>query len=152
MVQWCGSGLFIAKKIRWDFMARTCALITPIQLVLDRVSCSNETLPNEPKYFETHQNMSLGCNGVDLVRLLRKIPMRLRVTNFCINCTSSPRFALNFLQLRNDPKSQMHPNTMKRTKTWVLDPMGWIGCVRCNKFWHNFMARNFALIAPVQPI
>ena len=47
-------------------------------------------------------------------------------------------------------RSQMHPNTMKRTKTWVLDPMGWIGCVRCNKFWHDFVARNFALIAPVQ--
>ena len=44
-------------------MARTCVLITPSQLVLDRVSCSNETLPNAPKYNETHQNMSLGSNG-----------------------------------------------------------------------------------------
>ena len=47
-------------------------------------------------------------------------------------------------------QSQMHPKTMKRTKTWVLEPMGWIGCVRCNKFWHDFMARNFVLIALVQ--
>ena len=29
--------------------------------------------------------------------------------------------------------------------------MGWIGCVRCEKFRHEFMARTFALIAPVHP-
>ena len=79
-------------------MAQTSALIAPIQHVLHRVSCSNETLPNAPKYFETHQNMSLGSNGVDRVRLLRKIPMRLRGKNFCINCTSSARFAPSFMQ------------------------------------------------------
>ena len=44
-------------------MARTCALIAPIQPVLDWVSCSNKTLPIAPKYYETHQNMSLGSNG-----------------------------------------------------------------------------------------
>ena len=33
-----------------------------------------------------------------------KIPMWLRATNFCINCTSSPRFAPSFMQLRNNPK------------------------------------------------
>jgi len=30
--------------------------------------------------------------------------------------------------------------------------MGWIGCVRCKKFWHDFAARTFALMAPVQPV
>ena len=30
--------------------------------------------------------------------------------------------------------------------------MGWIACVRCQKFRCEFVARNFALIAPVQPI
>ena len=59
-------------------MARTSTLIAPVQHVLQRVSCSNETLPNAPKYYETHQNMSLGSNAVDRVRLLQKIPMRLR--------------------------------------------------------------------------
>ena len=42
------------------------------------------------RWYETHQNMSLGSNGVDRVRLLRKISMRLRGTKFC---TSSARFA-----------------------------------------------------------
>ena len=27
----------------------------------------------------------------------------------------------------------MHPNSRKQTKTGVWDPMGWIGCVRCEK-------------------
>ena len=30
--------------------------------------------------------------------------------------------------------------------------MGWIGCVRCEKSWRDFVARTFALIAPVHPV
>jgi len=78
-------------------MARTRALIAPVQPILHRVSCSNEILPNTPKHYETHTNMSLGSNGVDWVRSLRKILMRLHGTNFFINCTSSTRFALSFV-------------------------------------------------------
>ena len=72
-------------------MARTCALITPVQPILHRVSCSNETLPNAPKHYETH-------------------------------------------------------------RTWVYGLMGWIGCVHFEKFRCDFVARTFALIAPVQPV
>ena len=78
-------------------MARTFTLIAPVQPVLHRVLCSNETLPNAPKYYEMHQNMILGSNGVDQVRSLRKIPMRLRGKIFCINCTSSTHFAPSFV-------------------------------------------------------
>ena len=46
----------------------------------------------------------------------------------------------------------MHRNTTKRTETLVLGPMGWIGCVCCEKSRRDFMARTFALIAPVHPI
>ena len=35
-----------------------------------------------PNSTKTHQNMSLESNGVDRVRSLRKIPTRLRGTNF----------------------------------------------------------------------
>ena len=44
-------------------MAQICALIAAVQPVWHRVSCSNETLPNAPKHYETHTNMSLGSNG-----------------------------------------------------------------------------------------
>ena len=60
------------KKSRRDFVAPTFALIAPIHTVLHRVSCSYETIPNAPKHYATHQNMSFGSNGVDWVRSLRK--------------------------------------------------------------------------------
>src|SRR6185295_10349389 len=48
-----------------------------------------------------HQNVSLGSNGVDWVRSLRKIPTRLRGMNFC---TSSPRCAPSFVRQPNSPE------------------------------------------------
>ena len=171
------------QKSRRDFVAQT--LIALVHPVLHRVSCSYKTIPNASKHYETHQNMSLGSNGVDWVRSLQNIQTWHRGTNICINWTSSVCFATSFMQLRNDPKctqilqnapkhsmgwigtvccgksrrdfmvrtfalialvhpvctefhavtkwSQMHPNTMKHTKTWVYGPMGWIRCVRCKK-------------------
>src|SRR6185503_19647882 len=146
-----------------------------------------------------HQNISLGSNGVDRVRSLRKIPTRPRGTNFC---TSLAYFALSFVRqpngpectqiVRNAPKyqfrdqwggsgafiaknsdasswhellhlfglfctefrkatkrSRMHPNSTKYSKTSVQGPMGWIGCVRCEKFRRKFVARSFALVRSV---
>ena len=92
------------KKLQRDFMARTFALIAPVHPVLHPVSCSYEMIPNAPKHFAMHQKMSFLSNGVDQVRSLRKNTMWIRGTNFCINCTNSPRFAPSFMQLRNNPK------------------------------------------------
>ena len=89
-----GLGAFVAKKSRRDYVARTFALIAPVHSVLHRVSCSFETIPNAPKHYATHQNMSLGSNGVDRVRSLRKIPTQLCGTNFC---TCSAHFAPSFV-------------------------------------------------------
>ena len=71
------------EKLQHDFVARTFVLIAPVPYVLQQDSCSYETIPYAPKHYETHQNISLGSNGVDQVRL----------------------FATSFMQLRNDPKS-----------------------------------------------
>ena len=65
-------GCVCCEKIRRDFVARTFALIAPVQPILHQVSCSNEMVPNAPKHYETHQNMSLGPDGVDRVDLLEK--------------------------------------------------------------------------------
>ena len=92
------------RKTRRDFVARTFALIAPLYPVLHRVSCSYKKIINAPKHYATHQNMSLGSNGVDWVCSLRKISTLLRGTSLCINCTSSHYFASSFMQLRNDPK------------------------------------------------
>ena len=62
------------KKLR-DFVARTFVLIALVQYVLHQLSCTYETIPNAPKYYETHRNISLVSSGVDHVRSLRKITM-----------------------------------------------------------------------------
>ena len=41
--------------------------------ILHWVSSSNKTVPNAPKLYEMHQNMSLGSNGVDRVNSLWKL-------------------------------------------------------------------------------
>src|SRR6185295_2091116 len=67
--------------------------------------------------------MSLDSNGVDRLRSLRKIPTRLRGTNFCI---SLARFALSFVTQPNGAKcTKIVGNTMKH-EFWVQ----WGGCVR----------------------
>ena len=130
-------------------MAQTCALIAPVQPILHRVSCRYETLPSTPKHYETHQNMSLGSNWLDRVRSLQKIPMRLHATNLCSNSTISANFASNSCinkRIQNAPKHyKMHQNMR-------LQSNGWIGFVCCQKFRCDFVARTFALIAPVQPV
>ena len=49
-------------------------------------------------------------------------------------------------------RCQMHPNIMKRTKTWVWGPMVWISWVCSVKFRRDFMAWTFVLIVPVRPV
>jgi len=68
-------------------------------------------VPNAPKEYETHQNVILGSKGVDRVRTLRKILMRLRGTNFG---TSSARFAPSFVRQPNGPEcTQLVRNATK---------------------------------------
>jgi len=54
-------------------MALNYALIAPVEPILRQASCSNKTIQNAPKHYETQQYMSLGSNGVGQVRSLRKI-------------------------------------------------------------------------------
>jgi len=65
----------LLQKFQCNFEAQTFALIVPIWPVLHQVSCSKKMIPNAPKHYETHQNMSLGSNAVDRVHLLRIIPI-----------------------------------------------------------------------------
>ena len=67
---------FGCEKLQRDFVAQTFALIAPVQYVLQQVSCSYETIPNAPKYYETDRNISLGSNGAHWVCLLRKKSQR----------------------------------------------------------------------------
>ena len=47
-------------------------------------------------------------------------------------------------------RCHLHPNIMKRTKTWIYGPMVWIRRVRSDKFERDFL--TFALIVKDWPI
>jgi len=106
-VQWVGSGAFVAKNSDTNsWHERTSSARFPPSFVRH---------PNGPEctqWYETHQNISLGANGVDRVRSLRKIPTRHRGTNFR---TRSAYFPPSFLRQPNSPEcTQMVRNAPKR--------------------------------------
>jgi len=122
-------------------MARTWALIEPVQPILHRVSCSNERLPNAPKQYETHKNRSLGSDWVYRVHSLRKLPMRFHATNLCINSTIFSPLCIQFRAVTNNPKcTQTLQNAPKHEFRVQWGGSG------------GFAAKTCALIARVQPI
>ena len=101
------------EKSRRDFVARTFALIAPVHPILHRVSSNYKTIPNAPKHYETHENMSLGSNGVVRVCSLRKITTLLRGNNVFINCTSSPTLHWVSCSYETIPNAPKHYETHK---------------------------------------
>ena len=134
------------ENLQRDFMARTFALIAPIQYVLHQVSCSYETIPNAPKYYKTHRNISLGSNGWIGCFHCEKSRCDFVAQTFALIAPVHP-FCTEFHAVTK--QSQMHPSTIKRTRTGVLGPMAWIRCVDFEKLQCDFGAQTFALIAPV---
>ena len=140
-------GCVRCEKFRCYFVARTFALIALVHPVLHRVSCSYETIPNAPKHYETHQNMSLRSSMVDQVRLLWKITTWLRGMNFCINCTSSVCFASSFMQLQTIPNAPKYCET-DRNISLESTRVDWVRSSK--KYRRDFVSRTFVLTAPVQ--
>ena len=106
-------GCVRCENFRSDFVVWNFALIAPVQPILHRVSCSNKMVPNAPKPYETHKNMSLGSDGTDSVDLLQIFQTQLCGLNFCINYNSSAHFEASIVKQRNWPKC---PQTL-RNKT-----------------------------------
>ena len=142
-------GCVRCEKSRRDFVAQTFALIAPVHPVLHRVSYSSETIWNAPKYYATHQNMSLRSNVADWVHSLQKILVWLCGMYFCINCTSSHYFAPSFMELRNDPKCTQTLNNAPKHEFRVQ--WGGLGGFVVKKIWLDFVARFFALVRPILP-
>ena len=90
-----------------------------------------------------HQNVSLGSNGVNRVRLLQKIPTRLRGTNFC---TSLARFEPSFVRppngpectqiVRNAPNISLGSNGVDRVHSLRKIPMRLLGTNFCTSSAH----------------
>ena len=120
---------FGCEKLQRDFVAQTFALIAPIQYVLQKVSCSYETIPNAPKYYETDRNISLGSNGVDWVCLLWKKSRRDFVPRtFALIAPLPPvlhRVSCSYEKIPNAPEHyEMHQN-LSLGFNWV-DLVRWL--------------------------
>ena len=102
----------LCKKFRQDIVAQTFALIAPHQPILHRVSCSNEMVPNAPKLYEMQQNISLGSNGVHLVRLLQKFRCNFVAWTFALIVPVRP------VLHRVSCSKKMNPNAPKHYETY----------------------------------
>ena len=121
-------GCVHCEKFQSDFVAWTFAPVLP---VLHRIR-----QPNSPKCAQVEQNARKQEFRVQLVGL--------GSTNFC---TCRP--ILHWVFVSQPNCSKCSKISMKHTRTWVLGPMGWIGCVRCEKFKCDFVARTFAPVLPI---
>ena len=144
---WIGCICF--KKYRRDIVARTFALIAPVHPVLHQVSCSYETIPNAHKHYETHQNMSLGSNGVDQVRSLRKIQCDFVARTFVL--IEPVQYVLKQVLCcyRTIPNAPKYYET-HRNISLGSNGVDWLCFLRKSR--RDFLARTFALIALVHPV
>ena len=120
---------FGCEKLQREFMAQSFALIAPVQYVLQQVSCSYETIPNAPKYYETDRNISLGSNGADWVCLLRKKSRRDFVPRtFALIAPHHPvlhRVSCSYEKIPNAPEHyKMHQNMSLGSNG--LDQVRWL--------------------------
>ena len=135
-------GCIRCEKSHRDFVARTFVWIEPVQYVLQQVSCSYKTIPNAPKYYETYPNITLGSMGWIGIVHCEKSRRHFVARTFALIAPVHPvlhRVSCSYEMIPNAPK-------------YYEGPMGWIGCVRCEKSRCHFVAWTFALIAPVHPI
>src|SRR6185312_14331815 len=107
-------GCVCCKKFQCDFMAQTCALIAPVQPILHRVPCSNETLPNALKHYEMLHNMSLVPMGWIECVLCEKFRCDFMAQTCALIAPVQPvlhRFSCSNKTLTNAPKH--YENTPK---------------------------------------
>src|SRR6185369_2063836 len=129
-------GCVRCENIRRDFVAQTSRLIAPVQPILHRVLGSNEMVPNAPKHYEMHQNMSLGPDGVDRVDLLERNSNATLWLELLHLLQQFGPFSTEYRKATE--RSQMHPNTTEANKSLVSN--GVDRGTRCEKFRHDFMA------------
>ena len=92
-------------------------------------------VPNAPKQYETHQNVNLGSNGGGSGVFVAK---NSDATSWHELLHWFGPFCTEFRMATKRPR--MHTNCTKHPKTSVSGSMGWIGCVRCEKFRRDFVA------------
>ena len=133
-VQWGVSGALVAKNSPRHRGTNFCTRSARFH----RVSEGNQTVLYAPKWYEMQQNLSLGPNGVDQVRSLRKILSQLRGTYFC---TISAHFPPSFVRQPNGPEcTQKVQNAPKRQFTVKWGGSGaWVVKNSDATSWHELL-------------
>ena len=85
-------------------MARTSSLIAPVQPILHRVPCSDETLTNAPKHYENALKHEFTVQWGGSRAFVAKNSDAISWHELCINCISSAYFASSFMREQNNPK------------------------------------------------
>ena len=115
-------GYVRCEKSRRYFVARTFALIAPVHPVLHRVSCSYEMIPNASQHYATHQNMNLGSNGADWVRLLKKSRRDFVARTFALIAPFHPvlhRVSCSYEMIPNASQHYATHQNMSLGSNWV---------------------------------
>ena len=124
-------GCVRCEKFRRDFVARTFVLVRP-----NSPECT-QIVRNAPK---CQFRVQWSGSGAFLAKNSNVTSWHELLHYFAPFCTE-------FRKATKRPR--MHTNSTKHTKMSVLGPMGWIWCVRCEKFRRDFVASTFGLVRPV---
>ena len=101
-VQWGGTGAFVAKT---SDTASWHELLHQFGPFCTEFCKSTKRFQMHKNFMKCTKAFFLGSNGVDRVRLLRKIPTRLHGTNFSPSFVRQPNDECNQM-VRNAPKHQ----------------------------------------------
>jgi len=130
MVQWGGSGAFVAKNSEALCGTNFCTSSA-------RFAPSFISQPNGPKCTQIvgnttkHQfRVQWGGSGAFIAKYSNATSWHELLHWFGPFCTE-------FRMATKRPR--MHTHCTKHPKTSVSGPMGWIGCVRCEKFRRDFV-------------
>ena len=124
------------------------ALITPVEPKFNRVSQSNETVPDAPKQYQTHQEFRVQWSrpGAFVVKMFHTTSWH---ELFSLTAPVLAQIAPSFVQLRNDPKCIQTLRYSPKLEFRV--PWGGRGAfvakMSDTTSWHEL----FSLIGAVQP-
>ena len=154
-IQCGGMGAFVAKNPGSTSWQVFFALIAPVHTTMHRVSCSCETIPNAPKHYATHQNMSLGSNGVDWVVHCEKSGCGFVARTFAIIApvhTVLHRVSCSYETITNAPKhNETYENkslgsngvdrvgSLRKIPTWLRGTNFCFNCTSSLCFASSFM-------------
>ena len=146
-VQWGWIGCVHCNKFWHYFVARTFALVAPVDPVLHRASCSYETIPNAPKTLcnAPKHEFRVQWGGLGCEKSRRELVVRTFALIAPVH-TILHWVSCSYEKIANAPKHYATHQNM------CLGSNGWIGCIRCEKSRCDFVARTFVLIAPVHPV